>query len=377
MNHSRSSNHSRDSLLSRRDFLKLAAFSTSAFGFHSFRNYFSLPEFPTSDRLGRVTKGRVDVKVRPNHDSNIVKVLYEDSVIPWNKEVIGEKTSLIFSNQRWVETTDGYIFGSLLQPVQHRPNIPVKELPASRLGEGMWMEVTVPYVDATLTNAPSDNSWVQARVEEGMPVRLYYSQVFWVDRIRTNEIGQVLYRVNPNYYGGVDMLWAVGEAFKPLNEKDIAPISLNVENKRAVVDVNHQVLSCYEGNSEVYFCRISTGAKFDMYGNVVEKWSTPVGRHIVTRKYISLQMSGGTTGAGYDLPGIGWAAIFATGGVAFHSTFWHNNFGDPMSHGCVNLSPDDARWLFRWLQPEVVYDPGMFDWTVSGGPSTVVEVIEG
>jgi lipoprotein-anchoring transpeptidase ErfK/SrfK len=338
---------------------------------------FSLPEFPVYERLGRVTKGRVDVKSRPDHESSTVNVLYEDAVVPWLREVIGDRISLTFSNQRWVETPDGFIFGSLLQPVRNLPNQPVSELGTSSLGSGMWMEVTVPYVDASLVNEPSANSWVSARIEEGMPIRLHYSQVFWVDRIQVDNRGQTYYRVNPNYYGGVDLLWAAAEAFRPINPDEITPISPEVEEKRVVIDVNHQVASCYEGTSEVYFCRVATGARFDMYGNVVDNWATPVGQHIVTRKYISLQMSGGRTGAGYDLPGIGWAVVFATGGVAFHSTFWHNNFGDPMSHGCVNLTPQDALWLFRWIQPEVAYDPGMFDTTVSGGPSTVVQVIEG
>jgi lipoprotein-anchoring transpeptidase ErfK/SrfK len=114
-----------------------------------------------------------------------------------------------------------------------------------------------------------------------------------------------------------------------------------------------------------------------MFGNPVEKWSTPVGKHQVTRKYISLQMSGGTTGAGYDLPGIAWTTIFASGGVAIHSTFWHNNYGDPVSHGCVNCAPADAQWVFRWNMPTVVYDPGMLDITISGEDSTRVDVVEG
>ncbi len=113
-----------------------------------------------------------------------------------------------------------------------------------------------------------------------------------------------------------------------------------------------------------------------MFGEVVDKWVTPVGQHSITRKYISLQMSGGTTGAGYDLPGIGWTSIFATGGVAIHSTFWHNNFGDPVSHGCVNASPEDAKWIFLWTTPHVPYDPGSVDVTVTGESSTVVEVAD-
>jgi lipoprotein-anchoring transpeptidase ErfK/SrfK len=363
--------------LTRREFLKIAALSLGVVGMRPFRRLFQLPDFPAYERLARVTKGRVDVKAEPNHDSQTVKVLYEDTVLPWLQERVGSKTSLIFSNQRWVETPDGYIFGSLLQPVKNQPNQPIRELPSSSLGQGMWMEITVPYVDAFLAGGMSSNSWVSARVEAEMPLRFYYSQVFWVDRIQVDEQGRVFYRVNPNYYGGVDMLWAPAEAFRPLTPEDLAPISPDVEEKRVVVDVNHQVLSCYEGASEVFFTRVSTGAKFDAFGNVVDVWATPLGRHKVTRKYVSLQMSGGTTGAGYDLPGIGWAVIFATGGVATHSTFWHNNFGDPMSRGCVNLLPQEARWVFRWLMPVVPYDPGMKDITVTGEESTIVQVIEG
>jgi lipoprotein-anchoring transpeptidase ErfK/SrfK len=86
-------------------------------------------------------------------------------------------------------------------------------------------------------------------------------------------------------------------------------------------------------------------------------------------------MSGGTTGGGYDLPGIGWTTLFSGNGVAIHATFWHNNFGVPMSHGCVNAKPEDAKWIFRWTSPIVQSDPG--DVTVSMPGGTSVKVIEG
>jgi len=364
------------SSLSRRDFLKLAALGLGGLYARSLSRLAVLPEFPQADLLGRVTKGMLEVKARPNLDSQTVEVLYEDYVIPWVRELVGEAPSYVFNNQRWVETSNGYVYSPLLQPVRNLPNKPVQQLQESSIGDGMWVEVTIPYVDVILQNEPTSNSWVEAKVDEGMPIRLYYGQVFWVDQIRRTTENQVQYRVNPNYYGGVDLLWASAEAFRPLTPEEMAPISPEVADKRVVVDVTRQTLSCYEGNTEVYFCRVSTGAKYDMYGNLVDKWATPVGEHLVTRKYISLQMSGGTTGAGYDLPGIGWSIIFATGGVAIHSTFWHNNFGDTMSHGCVNVMPEDAKWVFRWTQPAVPYDPGMVDITVSGEASTHVEVME-
>ena len=64
----------------------------------------------------------------------------------------------------------------------------------------------------------------------------------------------------------------------------------------------------------------------------------------------SVQASGAP--GSYTLPGVPWTSffIFETG-VAFHGTFWHNNFGIPMSHGCINMRNEDAKWLFRWVTP--------------------------
>jgi len=363
--------------LNRREAIKLAGLGLGSLALRPFAGYLQLPEFVQAEKLGRVTVGMVELKARPDPDATTLGVLYEDAVIPWLRETVGLNKSWIFNNQRWVETPQGYVYGPYLQPVENLPNLPVKDLQQTSIGQGMWVEVTVPYAEVLLANTPSSNSWVEARLEEGNPIRVYYSQVFWVDQIKTGQNGQVLYRINPNYYGGVDLLWVAAQAFRPITQEDLQPIHPDVEDKRVEIDVNHQVLSCYEGKDEVFFCRVSTGAKYDMFGNLVDKWATPLGPHIATRKFISLQMSGGTTGAGYDLPGIGWTVIFATGGVAIHSTFWHNNYGDPVSHGCVNTSPQDAKWLFRWIMPTVAYDPGMLDVTLSKQESTPIKVIEG
>jgi lipoprotein-anchoring transpeptidase ErfK/SrfK len=56
---------------------------------------------------------------------------------------------------------------------------------------------------------------------------------------------------------------------------------------------------------------------------------------------------------GYDLPGVPWVSYFTSNGVAFHGTYWHNDFGVPHSHGCINLTPEDAKWVYRWTTPAV------------------------
>jgi lipoprotein-anchoring transpeptidase ErfK/SrfK len=81
---------------------------------------------------------------------------------------------------------------------------------------------------------------------------------------------------------------------------------------------------------------------------------TPVGNFQVERKYPSRHMGdGGLTSSpdAYELVGVPWATFFHPAGIAFHGTYWHDNFGSPMSQGCVNMRNSDAKWLFRWCNP--------------------------
>ena len=355
--------------LSRREFLKLASLGLGGLGLTFRTGVIRLPEFPDYDRLGRVCVGMAELKVRPSLESQTVGTLYEDAVVPWLNERAAQVLDYNRIIQRWVETPQGYIYSPYIQPVKNLPNQPIAELTPMSMGDGLWVEVTVPYADVILPGTPSSHSWVSARVEQGLPVRVYYGQVFLVDQITTQDDGSIYYRVNPNYYGGLDMLWVPAEALRPITMEEIAPLSPEVMDKRVVIDLNQQSLACYEGSSEVFYCRVSTG---------IEIGSTPVGIHRISRKFISLQMSGsgsGGTGAGYDLPGIWRTAIFVTGGVATHATVWHNEFGFPRAQGRVNCLPEDAKWIFRWTQPTIGYDPGMFDVTINGEISTIVEVV--
>jgi len=350
---------------SRRDVLKLAALGLGSYALYPV----SLYEFPDFERLGRVCVGKVELKARPDRDSQTVQTLYSDAVVPWHREIVGRPYSIYAANLRWVETTNGYIWAPHLQPVRDNLNQIVDTLPETSLGPGMWVEVTVPLVDLILANPPARSHWLK---NTSMP-RFYYSQIVWVDQIKVDDGGQHWYRLNERYSYG-DIFWAKAEAFRPITEEEIIPINPEVEDKRVLINVLDQTLSCYEGNSEVYYCRISSGAKYNAEGKPVDEWSTPLGPHPIWRKAYSLHMSGGTLTGGYDIPGIGWVTVFVGNGVAIHATFWHNNFGVPMSHGCVNARPEDAKWIFRWTLPAVSNDPG--DITVSMPGGTKVEVVE-
>lgn len=373
------------SSLSRRDFLKLAGLAAGTLALRPFARGLPLPDFPAAERLGRnCTGGKIPIKARPDAYSATVREVYEDAVFPWLREVPAENFDRSRFNQRWVETPEGYVYSPYLQPCRNLPNVPLTSLPEGR--PGFWAEVTVPYVDLFLDNPPPRAPWAKEILDSGSNPRLYYSQVVWIDQIKTGDSGQILYRFNEDggrpagltggSYG--DIFWAEGAAFRPLTAEELAPIHPEVDpaEKRITVNLTYQTLSCWEGKREVYFCRVSTGAKFDAYGNPVNAWATPPGESPINRKAISIHMSGGASGAGYDTPAVAWTALFAPGGIAIHAAFWHNDFGAPRSHGCVNARPEDAKWIFRWTTPVVSLDAADVVWNDWRSGSTKVLVEE-
>ena len=352
--------------LSRRDFLKLAGAGLGALALNPLQRILILPEFPDVERLGRnCTGGKIEIKTQPDVNSQTVKVIYEDTVLPWLREVSAINHDYNRINQRWIETPEGYIYASYLQPVRNLPNTPLTAMPSGE--SGFWVEVTVPYIDLVLDNPPPRSPALKYLTRYNLPVRFYYSQVLWVDQIETGSSGRVLYHINERYGSYGDVFWADGAAFRPLTEDEIAPISPDVDpaEKKIVINVTYQTLSCFEGNREVYFCRVSTG---------VGDSATPTGEFVIWRKTLSVRMAAGTVDAGYDTPAVSWTTYFVGTGVAIHATFWHNQFGEKRSHGCVNCKPEDAKWVFRWTMPRVLLAESDVTWTDWRAGSTRVFV---
>lgn len=354
----------------RRQLIKMGAFGAGAVLLRPMvKRFEQIVEWPQTSLLGRVCVEKVNIRQRPTADSPSAGELYFDDIVIWNREVVGDVPEYRMSS-RWVETPQGYVYAPNLQPVRNLPNSALTQFPQIGSGAGIWVEITVPYVDVKVETNPPVGFWLQGNYEP----RLYYSQVVWVDQIKTSEDGKVYYRVNEKYDRG-DLFWASAEACRPITLEELAPITPEVEDKKIVVNLYQETLSCYEGKSEVYFCRISAGLPFDAKGNPVPVSATPAGTHPIWRKLISTHMEGGTAGGGYDLPGVAWTSLFVGTGEAIHSTFWHNDFGAKRSHGCVNASPEDSKWIFRWTSPSVPYDPGEMTVSMPGG--TKITVVEG
>jgi len=362
--------------ISRRKFLQKSILTAGGIAISPsiLRSPSLLPEFPDSEWLGRnnvYLPNVLKIRTKPNVEAPEVREIKEDECFPWIREVIGGAV-MGRPNRRWVETSEGYIYAPSLQKVKNVPNDPLTELPQSGGEIGMWVEVTVPYINMELINITPNAPWLQEAPQTLW--RLYYGQVVWVDDIQTNADSQVMYRLTERYGSYGDVFWADARAFRMITPEEVAPINPDAPDKRVVVNVNQQSLSCFEGNSEVFFCQVATGRKFDELGQPKDTWATPAGSHWIWRKLISIHMAGGESGAGWDTMGIGWTSLFVGQGVAIHSTFWHNDFGTPRSHGCVNATAENAKWVFRWTTPYVPYNPGdVTDTTFQG---TRIDVID-
>lgn len=116
------------------------------------------------------------------------------------------------------------------------------------------------------------------------------------------------------------------------------------------VSILKQSLVAWEGGKPVYATLVSTGA--DGLGDPKETHSTVRGAFLIHTKHVSVTMDNDQEDDRFDLRDVPYVQYFHEG-YALHAAYWHDDFGRPKSHGCVNLHPTDAAWLFGWTTPDV------------------------
>lgn len=130
------------------------------------------------------------------------------------------------------------------------------------------------------------------------------------------------------------------------------PDGLGAEEKWIDVDLAQQTLVAYEGARPVYATLVSTG-RIMVPGDPELDRRTPPGDYRITSKHVATTMDGDSAVDGpYSIEDVPYVMYFQLA-YALHSAFWHNRFGRTKSHGCVNLAPLDARWVFDWSLPAV------------------------
>ena len=304
--------------------------------------------------FGRVIDDRLNGYDHPSFSAEPIKSYYHDLVLDITAVTIGLEEDRY--NRTWYRVNDeSYVYSGSIQPVEIQTNGAVTRLPDG----GALAEVSVPFTDAAWN--PRRPDWVA--------YRLYYGTTHWLNEIVRDEQGEPWYRIDDDKW---DYTYYVPAAhLRLILPEDVAPLSPGVpaDEKRLEVRLNAQMVVAYEAGVPVFAARMASGAQF-RDGD----FRTPVGTYVTNRKRPSRHMAAGDPAApnAYDLPGIPWVTYLTLSGISFHGTFWHNDFGRPRSHGCINLTQADALWIYRWTTPAVPLDSRTWD----DPDGTRVDVIE-
>lgn len=310
--------------VTRREFLRLSGSALAGVAF------LPLPPHSQSARekahLGRITEWSVWVHTEPDHRAPHVRHHRRDDVITYFEEVEAESRNP--HNPIWLRVIGGYVYSSDVQPVEMHLNTPLQHIPA----EGLLGEISVPYTDSRYIPSPDVRS----------SYRLPYSAVHRIVEAVWGTDHHLWYRLYDNLAPGARR-YVLAEHVRPIHPEDLKPLSPHVRDKRVEISLADQLLVALEDDEPVFTTLISSGVGGSL--------STPRGHHHIVFKAPSRHM----VGVDFDLPGVSFDSYF-WGAIAIHGTYWHNDFGRPRSHGCVNVPPEAAKWLFRWTVPAVPYE---------------------
>jgi hypothetical protein len=376
--------------VTRREFLKLSSSALALAALPPLSPPLGDQAGQRENRFGRVTIWRAGVHSEPDPQAPQVSERQYDALVNILNEVKG--VGHYDHNPIWYRIADGYIYSSWVQPVMYRFNRPITQVEPP----GLLAWVTVPYTDLRARPDPSlqrsyrvyydaifrvvdvqitpDEPFLQPPSAPPCPSDPLLADILQGKCAPTGDAGgadggaskksrQVWYGLRDGLtWGGVH--GARAEHLRIIPPEELTPLSPEVEDKRILIELSKQQLTCFEGQDAVFATRLSSG----LPGMV-----TPVGIHHVLQKTHTTRMIGGVGQNYYDLPGIGFTTYFTAKGVAIHGTYWHNDYGRRRSHGCVNTPTTAAQWVYRWTRPDVPYDQQRL--IANKQDATVIEVV--
>lgn len=335
---------------SRRNFLKIGALSLGSLAFNPLAKD---GDQPIHRRLMRVGNDSVSIHKQANDESIILYQRYRDDLINVYYEVVSEAGPEY--NPIWYRVWGGYVHRASLVEVDKIYN----EVASSIDENGQLGEITVPYTRSY--RYTSFYGWSEI-------YRLYYHSTHWIRDIITGPDGQPWYELEDEL---LRLRFAIpAEHMRIVQDSEFDQIHPDAapESKRIEISLSRQELTAFEGEKIVMQTKIASGLPyFDM--------DTPAGEFRIGSKYASKHMGDGNVTSdiyAYELLGVPWCSFFVFDkGIATHGTYWHDNFGVPMSHGCVNMRNSEAKWIFRWADPA----PKPHDFTRTVGFGTRVSVV--
>lgn len=284
---------------------------------------------------GRILEQDTPIMREPDERSARLGVLQKDDLVDIEQVTLGESAN--HPNRVWygLKNSGGYIHSIHVQPVESRLN-PVERYIAK---PGFPVEVTVPFTDTIWDH----------RQPEKIAYRLYYGAVVWVTSVAVDQQNRLWYYLSDEWTTAT-AYFGKPEHFHIVSAAEMTPITpgLPLQQKRIEVLLKEQIMVAYEVDRPVYMSRVSTGTAFG-----AKTFYTPPGQYNTNGKFPSRHMThpDRLDENAYDLPGVPWACYITSNGIAFHGTYWHNDFGRMRSHGCINLNLDAAKWVYRWTLP--------------------------
>ncbi len=282
---------------------------------------------PTS--LGRVARWREALREEASPSAKWVAWKKYDEVIPLYAAVEGKAPWV--SNPIWFQTDGGFVHSAFVQPVE---NTPQSNVVTEVANSGIWVQVCVPI--AELRWQPDSRSVAR---------KVYYGTVYRAVKAVQNKAGDWWYQLKEGigYSAGP---YVPAWAMRYLPPEELAPLSPGQPDKHIEIDIAKQQLACFEGERLIFSSAIASGLR----GTI-----TPRGQYRVLTKRHTDWMIGGEGDNYYNLPGVPFPVYFTWSGIATHGTYWHNDYGRPKSHGCVNVPSEVAKLIFRWTEPSVPY----------------------
>jgi uncharacterized protein YgiM (DUF1202 family) len=290
---------------------------------------------PGPTRTGAVTADALNVRARPGVRADnppIGRLLRGAQVIIYEEAVSDGATWYRIGVERWVH-------GGWIRIVAAANSLPEGFVsPFDQNTPSTPNALPVGWVVGTLLN-------VRAGPGTDHPIvgSVYYKQALAI--LETRVVGGVnWYRIGPDQ-------WVYGPQVGVARLK-ARPTSIRANERWVGVNLKEQTVVAYEGDKPVYAALCASG---------LPRTPTVQGIFRTWWRVASRKMSGGSaaTGGYYYLEEVTWTLYFYAG-YALHAAYWHDAFGRPRSHGCVNLSPYDAWWIFRWSEPGGANSPAVY-----------------
>jgi hypothetical protein len=337
--------------ISRREFLKLASAGSLAFALKDLRLDRTLAA-PAAIKQGRITFSGMPLYDAPTFRANQIFNFGADKIIEIASiDENGEQGNPF--NSTWYQVDQGYTYSGWVQPVETNYQKPIFNIP----GKGQVGEITVPFTDT------KRDPYVYAK----RGYRVFYGTTHWVKRVIVQrDEKSIWYEIYDFYLKESRYVAAHDMRLIPPDELTTLSPQVPDEEKHIVVDLSTQLVTAFEGEKLVFSQRCSSGVKGT---------DTPKGEFRTYHKGPSVHMTNEGDAVEnesvYSLPGVPWCSFFTGAGNAFHGTYWHNDYGRPRSHGCVNLPSEAAKFIYRWTKPNV---PPNSDYIHLPGEGTRVQV---